>query len=104
MTEEQTTKLSREQLYDEIWEISVSGVAKKYNVPYAKLVKLCKETNIPYPPSGYWTQLNFGKLVTKTTLPKSSIVQFYLKTRDKKYFLLYSKSRYQLKMRNCTKR
>ncbi|TGE36693.1 hypothetical protein E4K67_19925 [Desulfosporosinus fructosivorans] len=78
MTEEQTTKLSREQLYDEIWEISVSGVAKKYNVPYAKLVKLCKETNIPYPPSGYWTQLNFGKPVTNTPLPESSIVEVTL--------------------------
>ncbi|WP_366923891.1 hypothetical protein MFMK1_000810 [Metallumcola ferriviriculae] len=75
---EQTTKLSREQLYNEIWEISVSGVAKKYNVPYAKLLKLCKETNIPYPPSGYWTQLNFGKTVTKTPLPESSITEVTL--------------------------
>ena len=33
-----------EQLYNEIWEISVSGVAKKYNVAYAVLLKLCKET------------------------------------------------------------
>ncbi len=78
MTEEQTTKLSREQLYDEIWKISVSGVAKKYNVPYAELLKLCKENNIPYPPSGYWTQLNFGKAVNKTPLPDSSIVEVTL--------------------------
>ena len=78
MTEEQTTKLSREQLYNEIWEISVSGVAKKYNVPYAELLKLCKVTNIPYPPSGYWTQLNFGKPVTKTPLPESSIIEVTL--------------------------
>lgn len=78
MTEEQTTRLSREQLYNEIWEISVSGVAKKYNAPYAELIKLCRETDIPYPPSGYWTQLNFGKAVTKTPLPESSIVEVSL--------------------------
>jgi hypothetical protein len=78
LTEEQTTKLSREQLYNEIWEISVSGVAKKYNVPYAELLKLCRATDIPYPPSGYWTQLNFGKPVTKTQLPASSIIEVTL--------------------------
>lgn len=70
MTEGQI-RLSREQLYNEIWTISVSGVAKKYNVPYAKLLKLCKEIDIPYPPSGYWTQLKCGKAVTKTSLPES---------------------------------
>lgn len=30
--------MSREQLYDEIWKISVAGVAKKYNLHYAKLI------------------------------------------------------------------
>ena len=78
MTEGQITKLSREQLYNEIWEISVSGVAKKYNVPYVELLKLCKETDIPYPPSGYWAQLNFGKAVTKTPLPESPIIEVSL--------------------------
>lgn len=78
MTKEQSEKLTREQLYNEIWEISVSGVAKKYNVPYAALLKLCKEADIPIPPSGYWTKLNFGKPVTKTPLTESSIVEVTL--------------------------
>ena len=34
MTEEQASKITREQLYNEIWEISVAGVAKKYNANY----------------------------------------------------------------------
>lgn len=78
MTEEKTKKLSREQLYDEIWEISVSGVAKKYNVNYAELLKLCKETDIPIPPSGYWTKLSFGKPVTKILLAESSTTEVTL--------------------------
>lgn len=64
-------KMSREQLYNEIWEISVMGVAQKYNLPYAQLLKLCKEADIPIPPSGYWTKISFGKLVVKTPLPDS---------------------------------
>lgn len=72
MPEEQFIKISRELLYKEIWEISASGVAKKYNVPYAELLRLCKEIEIPIPPSGYWTKLSFGKPVSKTPLPESS--------------------------------
>ena len=78
MSEDRPEKLSREQLYNEIWEISVSGVGKKYNAPYVELLKLCKESDIPIPPSGYWTQLRFGKPVIKTILPESSITEVTL--------------------------
>jgi len=72
MHEEQFIKFSRESLYNEIWEISVSGVAKKYNVPYVELLRLCKEIEIPTPPSGYWVKLSFGKPVEKIPLPEFS--------------------------------
>jgi hypothetical protein len=69
-------KLSRQELYDKIWEISVAGVAKKYDIPYSQLMKQVKAANIPIPPSGYWTKLSFGKPVEKTPLtgPKDSVV------------------------------
>jgi hypothetical protein len=81
LIEEQPVKLTRDQLYNEIWEISVSGVAKKYDVPYAALLKLCKETDIPIPPSGYWTKLSFGKPVTKAFLTESAITEVTLPTK-----------------------
>ena len=56
--------LSRQQLYDEIWQMSVAGVARKYNLNYAKLIAKCREANIPFPPSGYWTRKNMGKDVS----------------------------------------
>ena len=59
-----TTTLSRQQLYDEIWQMSVAGVARKYNLNYAKLIAKCREANIPFPPSGYWTRKNMGKDVS----------------------------------------
>ena len=31
-----TITLSRQQLYDEIWQVSVAGVARKYNLNYLK--------------------------------------------------------------------
>lgn len=39
-------KLTRKQLYDEIWAFSVAGVARKYNLNYGKLIATCKVENI----------------------------------------------------------
>ncbi|RFU70030.1 hypothetical protein [Bacillus sp. V59.32b] len=78
MIEEKDPILLRQQLYNDIWEISVAGVAKKYNVPYAKMIKLCKESDIPIPPSGFWTKLRSGKPVIKTPLPDSLIEEVAL--------------------------
>jgi hypothetical protein len=82
-------KMTRKQLYDEIWEISVAGVAKKYDIPYAHLMKQIKEAGIPIPPSGYWTKLSHGKPVTKLGLPEPanevlSIYKIAPVTRKKK--------------------
>ena len=57
MLEEPVIKLTRQQLYDAIWEISVAGLARKYDIPYSQLMKQIKKAAIPTPPSGYWTQL-----------------------------------------------
>ena len=58
-------KFEREKLYDEILDISLTGVSKKYGLNYAKLVQVCKENNIPYPSSAYWTKKNMGLDYTK---------------------------------------
>lgn len=63
--------LSRENLYNEIWEISLSGVAKKYGISYASLRKECADADIPVPPPGYWSQIEDGKDVKKTPLPQT---------------------------------
>ena len=64
MPEKPVIQKTRKELYDEIWEISVAGLAKKYDVPYAHMMKQIKEADIPIPASGYWTKLSHGKPVT----------------------------------------
>ena len=61
-------EITRKKLYDEIWKISVVGVAKKYGIPYNQCLKQIKNTDIPIPPTGYWTKLSFGKQVEKIPL------------------------------------
>ena len=72
-------EMSRQDLYDKIWEKSVAGVAKDFNIPYAQLMKQVKASNIPIPPSGYWTKINFGKPVDVIPLDDSTdtIISLY---------------------------
>ena len=44
VSEHSKIEMTRKQLYDEIWEMSVTGVAKKYNLPYAHLMKQIKRS------------------------------------------------------------
>jgi hypothetical protein len=53
-------KFSREQLYQEIWEISARQVANKYGLNYPALLKKCKENSIPLPNGKYWYHKNTG--------------------------------------------
>lgn len=64
----QTLTISRQQLYDEIWELSALGVAKKYDIPYSQFMQQVKIAGVPIPPSGYWTKISFGKPVEKNPL------------------------------------
>jgi hypothetical protein len=64
-----TVKLTRKELYEEIWKLSVAGVARKYDIPYVKCLAQIKAVQIPVPPSGYWTKINFGKQVEQMPLP-----------------------------------
>lgn len=61
--------ITREELYKEIWEISLTGVAKKYDLNYSKLVSACKEHNIPYPTSAYWTKKKMGLDINDDVIP-----------------------------------
>lgn len=61
-------KLTRQQIYDEVWSVAVSGMALKYSIPYSSLLKQIKDANVPIPPSGYWTKREFNKETTVTPL------------------------------------
>lgn len=63
-----TVELTRKELYEEVWKISVAGVAKKYGIPYTKCLAQIKTAKIPIPPSGYWTKISYGKPVEQTPL------------------------------------
>ena len=68
-------KFSRDQLYQEIWEISARQVANKYGLNYPALLKKCKEHGIPLPNGKYWYNKKNGIDIQELiiALPDSSV-------------------------------
>ena len=73
------TKLTRKQIYDEVWSISISGMVKKYDISYSLLYKQIKNANIPIPPKGYWTKKEFGKetVVAELNGDPDKVIELY---------------------------
>jgi hypothetical protein len=65
-------KLSREDLYRQIWETPASVLAAQYDISDVGLAKACKRMGIPRPPRGYWRRKRTGKRVTAIPLPPAS--------------------------------
>ena len=58
---EDSTEVSRQQLYEEVWADPVRVVAKKYGLSDVGLAKICRKLRIPLPGVGYWAKLRAGK-------------------------------------------
>lgn len=90
LLESKTVTFLRTDLYTEIWEISLSRVASKYEVPYSKLKEACEKNNIPLPTNKYWGDLSVGKTVERTPLPNSTennvIIEFKVRAKESKHF------------------
>ena len=86
MVEKQVT-FQRAELYREIWAISLSKVAAKYQVPASKLKEACEKAKIPLPTNKYWGDLSVGKPVTPIPLPDSSLTELTIvfKVREKEH-------------------
>lgn len=62
-------ELTRQQLYDKVWEKGTGALQQELDLSYAELKKMCEDLDIPRPSSGYWSALNFGKEAVKMALP-----------------------------------
>lgn len=64
-----TNTLTRQELYDMVWNESLTAISKRLNIPYPHLRKVCEAMNVPVPPNGHWSKLRFGKAVEIIELP-----------------------------------
>jgi hypothetical protein len=46
-------KITREKLYEELWQSPISKLAATWGVPIANIVKAAAHMNVPRPANGY---------------------------------------------------
>jgi hypothetical protein len=59
----------RDELYEQVWKIPISRLAKQHGISDVGLAKICRKLNVPTPPVGYWAKVEFGKKVSHQPLP-----------------------------------
>lgn len=72
-----TTSFERQKLFDEVWAIPVTKLAKTYGLSDVGLRKICTTLDVPLPPRGYWQKLAAGKTIPKPPLHKTSVPTTY---------------------------
>jgi len=61
-------KLSREELYKQIWRTPARVRAEQFDISDVGLAKACKRMGSPRPPRGYWARKEAGKSVADVPL------------------------------------
>ncbi|MEJ8802122.1 hypothetical protein [Pontibacter sp. H249] len=65
----ENNRISRKELYQQVWSEPMTTLARKYSVSDFELRKLCKKWQVPTPRQGYWQSFRAGKQVPIPTLP-----------------------------------
>jgi hypothetical protein len=61
--------LSRQELYDKVWNSPIQKLSKEFGLSDVGLAKVCHRYAIPVPPRGYWAKVRAGKSVSKLPMP-----------------------------------
>ncbi len=69
-SQDESVKISRQELYNLVWSKPMTTLAKEYNISDNGLRKICKKINIPLPELGHWQKMQYGKKVKTLPLPK----------------------------------
>ena len=62
-------KITRQQLYEQVWNQPMSRLARSYGLSDVGMAKICKKHSIPRPPRGFWAKKQFGQSPPQTPLP-----------------------------------
>ena len=64
-------KLTRAELYEQVWTTPMRKLAPQYGLSDVGLAKICKRLGIPRPPVGYWAKKEVGKAPARPRLPQA---------------------------------
>lgn len=70
-TRNKDSRVSRKQLYEEVWSEPMTTVALKYKVSSSFLARICTRLNVPRPQRGYWAMYATGRRPKQPPLPEA---------------------------------
>jgi hypothetical protein len=70
-TSNESTSVSRESLYQEVWSEPMTSIALRYKVSSSFLARVCTRLNVPRPDRGYWAKFAVGKRTKRPPLPNA---------------------------------
>ncbi len=62
-------RITREELYRQIWTTPATKLALRYGVSSSYLARVCEGLNVPHPPRGYWARRAAGEEIPVPSLP-----------------------------------
>lgn len=71
MSEPVAATLSRQALYERVWDRPLSAVARELSLSSNGLSKICDRLLIPYPGRGHWSKAAAGRAPERPPLPPS---------------------------------
>ena len=66
------TEMTREALYDLVWQRPISKLAPEFGTTPYWLRKICHDHDIPTAPNEWWFAKEYGRQAVQTPLPKDS--------------------------------
>jgi len=73
---------TREELYEKVWDKPVSKLEAELSLSTFDIRQWCKKLEVPLPPQGHWSRIQFGKAVEQTPLPPLSEAAAALLTKE----------------------
>lgn len=64
-------KITREELYERIWKVPATKLAKELGISDVALTKICRKLNVPKPGPGHWRLVQLGWEMQRPPLPAS---------------------------------
>lgn len=61
--------LTREDLFDLVWQEPLSKLSKRLGIAQHRIVKICEQYDIPRPSSGHWALVSWGADPPRPSLP-----------------------------------
>jgi hypothetical protein len=65
-------RISRKELYELIWSEPITTLARQFGISDVGLAKVCRRSDIPAPPRGYWAKVAAGDSISRPDLPERS--------------------------------